>query len=66
VERFDSQSAAYRSCLDGVLNDRTLSENTRRAALTASNESATRVGSLWDAYDQATTRFMDQQRAPQP
>jgi hypothetical protein len=61
VERYDGASGVYRSCLEGRLNNPSLSETDRRAALQAANVSAEQVGLLWDAYESATTRFRDHQ-----
>ena len=61
VERFDTQSAQYRRCLDAVFNDRNQPEDARRAALTAANANALQAGQLWDAYEAATQRYRNEQ-----
>lgn len=61
MERFDTQSAQYRRCLDAVFNDRAQPEDARRAALSAANANALQAGQLWDAYEAATQRYRNEQ-----
>ncbi len=61
VERYGQQSERYRGCLDGLVRDTSLSENTRSEALRAGNASALRADALWEAYGAATDRYRSYQ-----
>jgi hypothetical protein len=63
VQRYDEANARHRGCLDQVLRHAATPEADRQRALTASNAAAEASNAAWDAYDQATQRFRDDQAA---
>lgn len=61
MQRYDEANTRHRTCLEQVLRNTSVPEAERLRALTAANAAAEASNQAWDAYDQATQRFRDEQ-----